>query len=339
MILVIEIGGTKLQLGVFDPSRSVLVHCERLKVCRTEGAQGILNQIESALPSVLKGLDVERCGIGFGGPIHEDGSVLKSHQVTGWDCFPLAAWVREKTGLPTYVANDCDAAALAEARYGAGINVTSMFYVTVGTGIGGGLIRHGQRQGTDRPAIAEIGHLRPGLLSNLSTDTVESHASGQGIAEQVHLLALEVGRWLQTGQVTWEQLPAFGQLQIPIPTMDQIQVSDDWYRSLESDKLTTEHVAAAAYEGIWLAKTPLQLATTTLGWAIAQMATLVAPQRIVIGGGVSKMGDTLFWQPLRNSFAKYVFGPLRDPSLLVPSLLGDDVVLYGAAAIAMPPQA
>ncbi|MEC7448415.1 MAG: ROK family protein, partial [Planctomycetota bacterium] len=154
MILVIEIGGTKLQLGVFDPSRSVLVHCERLKVCRTEGAQGILNQIESALPSVLKGLDVERCGIGFGGPIHEDGSVLKSHQVTGWDCFPLAAWVREKTGLPTYVANDCDAAALAEARYGAGVNLTSMFYVTVGTGIGGGLIRHGQRQGTDRPAIA-----------------------------------------------------------------------------------------------------------------------------------------------------------------------------------------
>ena len=54
---------------------------------------------------------------------------------------------------------------------------------------------------------------------------------------------------------------------------------------------------------------------------------------------VSKMGEALFWQPLRDSFAKYVFGPLRDPSLLVPSLLGDDVVLYGAAAIAMPANA
>ena len=339
MILVIEIGGTKLQLGVFDPSRSVLVHCERLQVCRTEGAQGILNQIESALPRMLKGVDVESCGVGFGGPIREDGSVLKSHQVTGWDRFPLADWVREKTGLPTHIANDCDAAALAESRYGAGVNLTSMFYVTVGTGIGGGLIRHGQRQGTDRPAIAEIGHLRPGILSSRETDTVEFHASGQGITQQVHLLALEVARWLQTGHVTWEHLPTFGQLKIPIPTMDQLQVSDDWYRSLESDKLTTEHVAAAAHEGIWLAKTPLHLATTTLGWAIAQMATLAAPQRVVIGGGVSKMGEALFWQPLRDSFAKYVFGPLRDPSLLVPSLLGDEVVLYGAAAIAMPANA
>ena len=339
MILVIEIGGTKLQLGVFDPSISVLVHCERLKVCRTEGAQGILNQIESALPRVLKGVDVESCGVGFGGPIREDGSVLKSHQVTGWDRFPLADWVGERTGLPTHIANDCDAAALAESRYGAGVNLTSMFYVTVGTGIGGGLIRHGQRQGTDRPAIAEIGHLRPGILSSRETDTVEFHASGQGITQQVHLLALEVARWLQTGHVTWEHLPTFGQLKIPIPTMDQLQVSDDWYRSLESDKLTTEHVAAAAHEGIWLAKTPLHLATTTLGWAIAQMVTLAAPQRVVIGGGVSKMGEALFWQPLRDSFAKYVFGPLRDPSLLVPSLLGDDVVLYGAAAIAMPANA
>jgi glucokinase len=64
------------------------------------------------------------------------------------------------------------------------------------------------------------------------------------------------------------------------------------------------------------------------------MVTLLAPERVVVGGGVSKISEKLFWDPLRDHFSKYSFGPLRDSKILVPAALGDDVVLFGAAAIA-----
>ncbi len=334
MILVIEIGGTKLQVGLFDPQSLSLIECVRTRVQPASGAKGILDQIESALPDLLEGRNVNLCGIGFGGPVHADGTIFKSHQIHGWDGFNLAHWIRQKTGLPTSVANDCDAAALAEANYGAGQGVSSMFYVTVGTGVGGGWVVNGRRQGADRPAVAEIGHLRPGMLCTEEQDTVESYASGQGITRQVHRMAGEVACWLEQGRLSFDSLSDLTHLQLPTPANEELQHSWDWYQSFEAAELTTEHIAKGAENRIWLAQVALQLATTTLGWAIAQMVTLLAPERVVVGGGVSKISEKLFWDPLRDHFSKYSFGPLRDSKILVPAALGDDVVLFGAAAIA-----
>ncbi len=120
MFLGIEIGGTKLQLGVGlgDGTLAVL---ERFDVLPKLGAAGILDQIERAARALIARHGVSAIGIGFGGPVDRAaGRVVKSHHVEGWDDFPLVDWCAEHLSLPAALENDCDAAALAEARLAQG---------------------------------------------------------------------------------------------------------------------------------------------------------------------------------------------------------------------------
>ncbi|HUG89899.1 MAG TPA: ROK family protein, partial [Planctomycetaceae bacterium] len=119
--LGIEIGGTKLQLAVGCGDGSPFDAFERCDIDRQRGAAAILEQIERIGRALLARHRVERIGIGFGGPVRAaEGRVTTSHQVTGWDEFPLAEWCRTTFAVPAVLGNDCDAAALAEARFGAG---------------------------------------------------------------------------------------------------------------------------------------------------------------------------------------------------------------------------
>ena len=131
------------------------------------------------------------------------GRVIKSHQVQGWENFHLGSWCRENLGVPAILGNDCDVATLAEANFGAGQGRRSVFFITVGTGVGGGFVHDGQLLGAGRPAACEIGHLRPGLHAVQPDQTVESLASGWGIAAAAQArLAGDV-----TGSLTsWEGL-------------------------------------------------------------------------------------------------------------------------------------
>ena len=120
MYLGIEIGGTKLQLGLGDGSGSELAALERCDVDARRGAAGILEQIESVAAGLLQKHDIQRIGIGFGGPVDSAaGVVTKSHQIAGWEGFPVVRWCRESLGKPAVLGNDCDSAALAEAQFGA----------------------------------------------------------------------------------------------------------------------------------------------------------------------------------------------------------------------------
>ena len=114
-ILGIEIGGTKLQLGVTDTAAGQLVHIERLAICRADGARGVLDQIARAAPPLIARHRVRSIGIGFGGPVDGAGRrAITSHQVAGWDDFPLADWCQSELGCAAIVGNDCNLAALAE---------------------------------------------------------------------------------------------------------------------------------------------------------------------------------------------------------------------------------
>ena len=149
------------------------------------GERGHPRQIVAAVPELLAKTNFDRgslrgIGIGFGGPTDDaTQTVIKSHQITGWDGFPLADWVSDLLdGLPVVLCNDADVAGLAEALFGAGKGVSPVFYITVGTGVGGGLIIDEQiYRGVGRGA-AEIGHLR---LPNDANHVVEDLASGPGI--------------------------------------------------------------------------------------------------------------------------------------------------------------
>ena len=130
---------------------------------------------------MIRAHGVSAIGYGFGGPIDGGAASRKSHQVGGWENFPLAEWTRERFGIPVVLNNDCDAAALGEAKFGAGRGRRVVFYVTVGTGVGGGLVC-GEKVYTGAGSIAaEIGHLRSGLAATSDDDTVERVVAGPGI--------------------------------------------------------------------------------------------------------------------------------------------------------------
>lgn len=314
MFLGIEIGGTKLQLGVGPGDGHTFVDFVRLDVDIARGSAGIRDQIATVGPELVRKHGVQRVGYGFGGPVFGSrGVVQTSHQVAGWDQFPLVEWTQERLGVPTRLGNDCDVAALAEATYGAGRAARTVFYITVGTGIGGGLVIDRKIHGTDRPAAAEIGHLRPGLEATTAHFTVESRAAGPAIAARVQ-------RWLS--ELVDEDLVNAAARQLLSVVDGQIA------------KLTTKQIAEAAALGNVLARKSYQDATTVLGWAIAQMMTLIAPDIVIVGGGVSLVGEEVFFEPLRESVDGYSFPPLRGQCPVVPAALGESVVVHGALALA-----
>ncbi len=184
MYLGIEIGGTKLQAGL-GRGDGVLAARWRSEVERNSGAAGILRQLQSAIPGFLADAgtdlaDVSAIGIGFGGPIDDaNRSALKSHQIGGWDGFRLADWAEDRFGRPCVVGNDADVAGLAEARIGAARGLSPVFYITIGSGIGGGLIIDGRiYRGVGRGA-GEIGHCR--IRDGAAAPVLEACCSGWAI--------------------------------------------------------------------------------------------------------------------------------------------------------------
>lgn len=275
MFLGVEIGGTKLQVGVCD-RRGRLRTLERRSVERERGARGILRQLEKIVPSVLSRYDVEAIGVGFGGPVDfVRGRAVTSHQIAGWDGFPVRQWFERRFKLPTVVDNDQNCAGFAEAVCGAGRGKRTVLYVTVGTGIGGGLILNGEIY-NGRFGAAEIGYTRfcapdqfgsnrkRSLLQKADFPTLESLASG---------LTIERG----------------------VSTVAQ----------------------AAKY----------------LGVAVANAIALLNPEIVIVGGGVSLAGDQ-FFRPLRQTVERLVFPPFRGNCRIVPSKLGQAVVVVGAALLA-----
>ncbi|HEY1191280.1 MAG TPA: ROK family protein [Gemmata sp.] len=301
MFLGIEIGGTKLQLGLGRGDGHIPA-LWRGTVNPAEGGEGIRKQIVGAVPELLAKANADRgalkgVGIGFGGPTDDkSNTVIKSHQIEGWDGFPLADWVGELVGAPAVLCNDADVAGLAEALFGAGKGLSPIFYITVGTGVGGGLIIDGQIYRGVGHGAAEIGHYvhiwnDDGPLRFVTT---EDMASGRGIEKRA-------ARYLN--------LPS-------------------------TVTVTTEVVARLARDGNAAARQILSDATESLAIAIAQMIALLCPARVVIGGGVSLIGEDLFFAPLRAEVAVRTFPPFAGLTDIVPAALGEEVVIHGALALA-----
>ncbi len=306
MFLGIEIGGTKLQMAIGAGDGSPFVEFRRADIRPEEEAGGILRQIAIIGRELIERHRPTAIGIGFGGPVDaEEGRTITSHQVEGWADFALTAWCRETFGLPAAISNDADAAGLAEALFGAGRGHRVVFYITVGSGIGGALVIDGRVYGGGEGIASEIGHLRPGTDADDPHATVESYSSGFGIAAAAQ-------EWLQSAgphdPAAADMLSRCG------GKIEQLS------GRMVVDAAATCNVAA---QGIFAH------ALQTLGWAVAQMITLVAPQVVVIGGGVSQAGETLFFAPLRREVARYIFPPLVKSYAIVPAALGEEVVVHG----------
>ncbi len=157
--LAIDVGGTKFTLAVFDGESLVLR--ESRATDREGGRDWMLNEIRTIALQWKRETGFERCGIGFGGPVnYQTQMVALSTHVGGWKDFSLTRWVEENLGVPAVMDNDANVGALGEAVYGAGKGFTpTVFYMTVSTGIGGGMVIDGRiYRGSDSYA-GEIGHL------------------------------------------------------------------------------------------------------------------------------------------------------------------------------------
>ena len=134
-LLAIEIGGTKLQLYAGTADGEIRER-RRFPVDRAAGGKGIRRQIEAALPELVTQWQPQTIGVGYGGPVNaSSGRVARSYHLAGWNDYPLAKWLTKRTGLPAFIENDANVAALGEARHGAGRDCDPVFYLTLGSGV------------------------------------------------------------------------------------------------------------------------------------------------------------------------------------------------------------
>ena len=298
-LLGIEIGGTKLQLVVGDPSAQIRER-RRLTVDATRGAAGIREQIANTLPELLGQHNISAVGVGFGGPVDwRAGLIARSHQIEGWSGFELAAWLRGLAGVPVFVDNDDNVAALGEATRGAGIGFSPAFYVTLGSGIGGGLVVDGEIHHGAIPGEAEIGHIR---LDRAGT-TLESRCSGWAVDAKIRDLVKSQPDGLLARLVG------------------------------NSARGEAKHLAPALHQGDEDARRILATTAEDLAFGLSHVVHLFHPQVIVLGGGLALVGEPLraaVEMALRD-FIMEVFAP--GPALRL-SALGEDAVPVGALRLA-----
>lgn len=306
MRLALEIGGTKLQaaLGTADGR---IAQTLRADSPADAGADAVRRRVADLVLQIRSLADepLEQVGVGFGGPVDAGtGRVIRSHQVTGWDDFDLAAWARDAAGLPAVVENDANCGALAEARLGAGADADRVLYMNVGSGIGGGVCVGGRL--VSGPLGGEMGHTWVWDAEAGGYAHLEDVCSGWAIARRARTLA--------------ELDPRTSLLALA---------------GGDAGALDARTVARAVREGDAAAGRLLDHVAETLAVALASAAAVVAPERIVVGGGVAGMGEVLFGR-LRDAFARRVFAPMADRTEIVPAARIEENVLVGALLLEAP---
>ena len=245
----IDLGGTELRAAVVSADGRVLAHA-RTETAALDGPAAVIEQMAGLVGQIAPGHDVLGVGIGSPGPLDaEAGIVVHAPTLLGWNDVPLQALAEARLGLPVQIDNDANVAALAEWRFGAGRGVRHMVYVTVSTGIGGGVILDGKLMHGRSNLAGEIGHMviteAPVLCTCGAFGCWEALASGTALG----LRATELGT---LGPVT----------------------ARDVARLAEAGDATAQHLLAeeARY----------------LGLGFANLLHLYAPEMIVVGGGVSE---------------------------------------------------
>jgi glucokinase len=297
--LGIEIGGTKLQIVVGD-ARAKILSRHRLAVDRQQGAAGIRRQIKATLAEILPRTKIAGVGVGFGGPADwRTGKICRSHHIEGWSGFPLARWLADLVHAPVFVDNDANVAALGEAFHGAGVGANPVFYVTLGSGVGGGLVVDGRIYHGAKPGEAEIGHVR---LDRAGT-ILESRCSGWAVDDKIRALK-------KTS---------------PSSFLYKLAVAQPGNEA--------RHLTAALRKKDPAAQRILQETAADLAFGLSHVVQLFHPEIIILGGGLSLIGE-----PLRAAVARalrpFVMDAFAPGPRVCLAALGEDVVPVGALELA-----
>ena len=314
--LVFETGGTKLVAGVAGDDCRIL---ETEILYRDEGDRAdtsLRRLLEAGRELKAKheheGRGFRACGFGFGGYVRRSTRQPFSclHE-DGWDDLQVVKTLETEFGLPVAVENDCKLGALAEAHFGAGKGFGSVFYMTVGTGIGGGFVRDGRIQAMSDVGEAEIGHIV------VMPDGLPCPCGGRGCAEVV---CSGPGISQLAAHVAGEDLSGW-------------QASRLAGRFHPVSKVSSKDIMAAWEEGDEFATAVVDRAAAYLSLAVSAAINLLAPEVFVVGGGVGS-GNRAFLDLLREYVADRVAPCFRDQYRLVPSALREQVIVQGAAVLA-----
>ena len=306
----IDIGGTKVLGGVVDSSGNILTtHREDTPKA---GGRELTQTIIGVAQELLAQFPATSVGISAAGFVSADRkTMLATPNIAGWNGVNLESAISEQLHLPVVIENDANAAAWGEAIYGAGRGESELMMVTVGTGIGGGLVNNGQLYRGAFGVAAEFGHMRlvPGghPCGCGALGCFEQYASGSALHR--HLLE------------AIEKDPARAQ--------SLLSRGDGTIAGIKGN-----HITEAARDGDQLAIDAFNTTGDWLGAGIASIAVIVDPACVVIGGGVIDAGDLLM-VPTREAINKYMpfSGKHPAPKVLVAEL-GNDAGLIGAADLA-----
>jgi len=311
-VIAIDIGGTRFRIALFDRQGRRLVISEG-DTLRSGGREWMLEQIRERTPTLLAQADssVGACGISFGGPVDFQHQRVTSVHSPGWKDFSFAQWVDANLHLPCLIDNDANAGALGEFRYGAGRGTEAMVYVTLSTGIGGGVILNGKiHRGKDGLA-GELGHIPISESGNTcscgAVGCLESFSSGWAIAER--------GR--ERRRRRGDSLASLG----------------DSSRS-RSEGITAKEIAQSAAQGDPADLEIMRAAARHLARGLLTVIRILDPDRIILGGGLTQAGPILL-DPLRESLAMLASPTIGYSTEIVTAGLGAYSPLYGAAAMAL----
>ena len=315
-LLAIDLGGTKIATALVSPEGEILCQ-EYVPTLAEEGVEAVIGRMVATIDSVINKAGLSRISftsmaIAAAGAIDSDkGIVTHSPNLPGWRDIPLRQMMEEMIGLPTFLINDASAAALGEHCFGAGRGVNNLVYITVSTGIGGGIIIDGKLYTGVSGSAGEVGHMTIDVngprCSCGNVGCLEVLASGKAVAR-------EAQRLIAQGAKT--------------------RIVD--FAEGEPSNVTANAVAAAARQGDALALKIVSKAATYLGIGIANLVNIFNPEMIIIGGGMAKMGDMLL-DTARKVAAEKAFQLPFQHVRIVPSQLGDNSAVLGAAAFARQP--
>jgi glucokinase len=299
LVIAVDIGGTKIMTALFSGDGRMLAKDIRPTLAQ-DGVNAVIDRLVTAIKeiSAINKSSLKKIGgIGIacaGGINTEKGIVVTpSPHLADWRNIPLAKIIKNKTGIDTYVVNDASAAALGEQRYGVGEGVKNLVLLTLGTGIGGGIIIDGELYLGKEGGAGELGHMTveaEGLKCGCgNTGCLEMYASGTAIE------------------------------------------NDYSSRRKNSSKVSTEKIGDAVKKGDKIAKEVIARAAFYLGVGMVNITNIFNPEMIVLGGGMAALGELII-VPGRQMVAERPFSINARGVKVVVGKLGNEAGVYGAAA-------
>lgn len=306
----VDVGGTNVKLALVDMNGKI-VYSNTTPTRADLGYEHSIANIQTAIEELMKETNsnkenIEAIGFGFPGQIdYQNGIVRLLPNMPGWVEIPVAKIMEEKFQIQTKLDNDVRVATLGELKYGAGKGCNNLVCITVGTGIGSGLVLNGKLVRGAKNAAGEIGHIKmtmgDGPICGCGDyGCFEAYASGPSIVA-------EAKEYIKGGK-------------------------SSKFKELATEELSPYIVAQAALQGDAVAKRIYSKMGEIIGLGLTSVINLLNPERVIIGGGVADAGDILF-NPIRETVAKRAM-PIQAQSVeIVPAQLGNTAGVIGASLL------